>query len=487
MKEQGVRSIELRAAPHNDDVEFGVLGCVLLDNRTLHKVTRTLGDQDFYRQNARATFRAMRALHMMEMQITPLTLADYLSTTRDFALFGRDMTSAIKFFSSLPRYGVVPAILDDSLRIVRDLARVRRLQTLTYQIHEEAFSATRGDLEGWLADKSAALAEALRTRDDDDSTVSYGDAIDAFVDEYTDLERGQGSGDGMRCGIEEIDRLVGGFHQGRSIVLAGLSKQGKSKLAQQIGDGLALSDSAPAVEWYSVEMPAKDMARRAVSREGGIYETILQRPQRYNAANDTTHQRRFAAALDRLEPIRNTVRVHYQARPRLADIILNTEQRLADLEAEASRLSLEERRPLVIIVDYLQRVDAGFSGSSAEYNNVSEASKALTGLAIEKNVCVICVAHFNREAAKTGSIPSPSQMRGSGAIEQDFAVSLVYHRPFWDRKGDDDESKRLRRFAIVWQSLSRYEEPGVVFLDAGLGHNTFTPWIGDVPEFEHPD
>lgn len=484
--------MDIRPAPHNDKLENYILGMILWDARYWTQVDNTLEEDDFYRPANRKFFRLLRRMSADGLTLNHHTIHDMIQS-KDASLVDKWAEweyEAKHYISNTLNTDFEPLTFSELLVMVRNYGRQRRLIAELRKVLDAAHETQALDTDDLFTGAAARFAAALRTKRSSGYTTLR-EAGDVWAAEYEAREQGT-TEEGMRTTLPALDELLGGWHTGRSIVIAGLSKMGKTKFTAQVVLDLVQRHGC-AVDWYSVEMTSTTMAQRAISYQGAIRESTLRRPLRivggevvYSAARDMEHQRRLIGARVSLRQIGELIRFYNESKPRLADILLNSDARLAELQAEAHEQGWAAPRKLIVVVDYIQRVDAGAHGSSAEYQNVTEASQQLTGAAIEKGFLGLYVSHFNRGGAKKGKgeLPSPSDMRGSGAIEQDCDACLIVHRPFWDDKGMDDEAKRRKRLCVVWQSISRHTEPGTIHLEADLDANSFTDWDGDIPPYE---
>jgi len=478
--------------PANIELENYVLGRVIWDARLWSKVEACLDPEDFKHDANRRLYRLLKRLADHGLELSRPVIQDAIYSSKDDMLIEQSNVwewQAKNYLGLAQREDHKAASFDDLLVILSNYGRQRRLILELQEVLQAAQSTAAHHTEDLFAAAAARFAAVLRTKRSA-SYTTLREAEQKWALEYEERELGNVD-EGMRTGLVDLDELLGGWHTGRSIVIAGLSKMGKTKFTAQVVLDLVQGYGC-AVDWYSVEMTATTMAQRAVSYRGTLRESTLRRPLRivggevqYSARRDMDHQRELLKSRVAIQQIGELIRFYNSPKPRLQDILLNTDARLAELQAEAHEQGHEPRK-LIVVVDYIQRVDAGFSGSSAEYQNVTEASQQLTGSAIEKGFLGLYVSHFNRGGAKKGAgvLPSPSDMRGSGAIEQDCDACLVVHRPFWDEKGNEPEDKKRRRLTVVWQSISRHTEPGTVHLDADLDCNTFTRWDGEIPPYE---
>lgn len=475
--------------PHSDDAERAVLGAIMRDPRTLSTARRILETNAFWRDSHRIIWRALCELDDAGKgaQIDTITVADALMARGQLDKAGGDQyiknsidydaSGGINYLERADRlvrpdlaHGRTSSI-EFYCEIVARYARQRAfISTASAAAQRAALLPITADVDEFFADSAREIARAtsqLRSS----NYVTFGDALAGWFDDYGELESG-GAPCGMSSGLDEVDDLLGGFHAGRSIMIAGLSKMGKTKFTAQVVLGLAINNDV-AVDWYTVEMPPKSMARRAVSLKSGLSETVLANPQKHGADKNLAHQRALIRALADLNSLGESIRFYTDAKPRLKDILLNTDARLAELQGS---------KPLIVVVDYIQRVDAGHSGSNMEYMNTTDASQQLTGAAIEKGFLGLYVSHFSRSGAKRRGLPKPSDARGSGAIEQDCDHFLVVHRPFWE---SDDEL--MQQFTVVWQALNRHGATGCRYLQAQLELNKFYRWTHAIPEYRSGD
>lgn len=468
----------LKTPPHNDKADAAILAAVLLDNRVMTKVHARMEREDFFREKHRHIWDVMVDLHHAgKGDIDVITICDELSRRGLLdAIADRDERGKLiqgpNVLARLTQNLSHPGGVDGHMEVSRAYGRARKLLRMMPPLVEQAYHLSR-PIDEIMEDINNVMSQCADTSQGS-KYETFGDVYDAFMADYGLREDGKVEM-GMLCGLPAIDALVGGWHTGRSTCVAGLSKMGKTKLAKFITMGIARRNNV-VVDWYSAEMPSNDMMRRIVSYAGGITEDILRDPYKYRAFNDQAHQARVVEAGAVLYDLRDKVRFYKDAKPRLKDILLNVDARKA---------ALKPGQKLMVVVDYIQRVDAGHTGQGAEYNNTTAASVELTGNAIEKDFCLLNVCHFNRTAANRKGIPLPSDARGSGAIEQDHDHFIVAHRPFLNKSGD--EFTDARKFMLLWHCLNRHGEPGNAMLESDLGRNSFRRWDGDIPKFDRED
>lgn len=478
--------LTIRVQPHSDERELFVLGSVMKDDKKWHKI-KGLRRDDFWRESHRIIFDILIKIKKSGGTIDEVTVFDELCAAEQGAnlrlTFEEASRAAIKGLPHLLDENFEPLKFDAHVELLKNYGQLRRVLYELHHSSDRLYETGASEVPAVIAEEAARIGAVMRRDGAASGYQTLRDAADEWLAEYEALES-NGRPAGMDCGLPALDELVGGWHEGQSVLIAGLSKMGKTKFTAQVVLELVARHGC-AVEWYSVEMRSSMMAQRAISYVGGIFESRLRDPGKYNNINDEHHQARLIKAKAIIYELGDKIRFYNKPKPKLDEILTNTEARLSELDAEAVARGYAKRRPLIVVVDYIQRVDAGFGGQSAEYQNVTEASQQLTGAAIEKGFLGLYVSHFSRKGASRGpgELPKPSDMRGSGAIEQDCDKCLVVHRPYWDEPGNDDEAARLRAFTVAWLSLNRHGSPGTAHLEADLDANRFNAWEGEIPDY----
>jgi replicative DNA helicase len=398
---------QLRIPPHSIEAESSVLGGLLLDNQAWDRVGDLLTDGDFYRYEHRLVYAAVGAL------INASKPADVITVFEQLQNLGKaEEIGGLAYLNSLAQYVPSASNIRRYAEIVRERSILRKLVSASDEIATNAFNP-----QGKAVDKILDEAEQkIFNIGEEGSRMKQGfQGMDSLVVEL--LDRVQEMADnpnditGVPTGFYDLDRMTSGFQAGDMIVLAARPSMGKTALAINIAEHVALNEGLP-VAVFSMEMGASQLAVRIVGSIGRIDQTHL----RTGKLTDDEWPRLTEA----IEKLRN-VSLHIDETPGLTT---------SELRANARRLARQCGKLGLIVVDYLQLMSV--SSSMSEENRataVGEISRGLKMLAKELQCPVIALSQLSRGVeARTDKRPMMSDLRESGAIEQDADVIMFIYR-----------------------------------------------------------
>ncbi len=399
------------APPHSIESEQGVLGAVLLSDRPMYQyvVEFQLKPDDFYRERHRVVFGAMIELYSESEPIDVLTVTEHLRARAQLEAAGGqagidELTAAVPAVGNLRRYG----------EIVKEMSLMRRLLQATYEIQASVHG--RELLPKEIVEQAErAMLEVAH----DDSTKAFATAgaiIEHEVDVWHQLSLDGKAMTGTPSGFTELDTITGGFQPGNLIVVAARPSMGKSALVTNIAENVALHPTNPMpVALFSLEMSEGELAQRFVASQSSIEGDDL----RKGRLKDERKWKKVLEAASR-----------YDAAPLFIDD--SSDIGVLEIRAKARRLHQQMQADYkglgLVIVDYLQlmRPD-GRTDNRVE--QVSQMSRGLKILARELNVPVIALSQLSRGVeSRTDKRPMLSDLRESGAIEQDADVCIFIYR-----------------------------------------------------------
>jgi replicative DNA helicase len=398
---------QLRIPPHSIEAESSVLGGLLLDNGAWDRVGDLLVDSDFYRYEHRLIYAAIGGL------VNATKPADVITVYEQLQGLGKaEEIGGLAYLNSLAQYVPSASNIRRYAEIVRERSILRKLVSASDEIATAAFNT-----QGKAVDKILDEAEQkIFNIGEEGSRMKQGfQAMDSLVVQL--LDRVQEMADnpnditGVPTGFYDLDRLTSGFQAGDMIVLAARPSMGKTALAINIAEHVALHEGLP-VAVFSMEMGASQLAVRIVGSIGRIDQMHL----RTGKLTDDEWPRLTEA----IEKLRN-VSLHIDETPGLTT---------SELRANARRLARQCGQLGLIVVDYLQLMSV--SSSMSEENRataVGEISRGLKMLAKELKCPVIALSQLSRGVeSRTDKRPMMSDLRESGAIEQDADVIMFIYR-----------------------------------------------------------
>lgn len=399
---------QLRVPPHSIEAESSVLGGLLLDNGAWDRVGDILNEGDFYRYEHKLVFTAIAGL------INASKPADVITVYESLQSLGKaDDVGGLAYLNSLAQYVPSAANIRRYGEIVRERAILRKLISASDEIATAAFAPKGTPVEKILDEAEQKIfkigEEGSRNKQGFHSmeslVVQLLDRVQEMADNPSDIT-------GVPTGFYDFDRMTSGMQAGDLIILAARPSMGKTSLAINIAEHVALHEQLP-VAVFSMEMGAAQLAVRIVGSIGRIDQGHL----RTGRLTDDEWPRLTEA----IEKLRN-VQLHIDETPGLT---------VSELRANARRLARQCGGKLgLIVVDYLQLMSV--SGGMSDENRataVGEISRGLKMLAKELGCPLIALSQLSRAVEqRTDKRPMMSDLRESGAIEQDADVIMFIYR-----------------------------------------------------------
>lgn len=398
----------LRVPPHSIEAEQSVLGGLLLDNGAWDRAGDLLQETDFYRFEHKAIYGVIGSL------INANKPADVITVFEQLQSLGKaDECGGLVYLNALAQSVPSAANLRRYAEIVRERAILRKLIEASDEIATNAFNP-QGRAVSQILDEAEGKIfkigeEGSRTKQ---GFQSMDHLVMQLIDRVTELaENGAEEVTGVRTGFYDMDRMTAGLQPGDLIVLAARPSMGKTAFALNIAEHVAVNEGLPAVV-FSMEMGASQLALRMVGSLGRIDQQHL----RTGALRDDEWGR-LTEAVDKL----SKASVFIDETPALNP---------AELRARARRQARQCGKLGLIVIDYLQLMSG--TASSNEENRatvIGEISRGLKALAKELQCPVIALSQLNRSVeTRTDKRPMMSDLRESGAIEQDADVIMFIYR-----------------------------------------------------------
>ena len=398
---------QLRIPPHSLEAESSVLGGLLLDNSAWDRVGDLLSDSDFYRYEHRLVYTAVSAL------VNANRAADVITVFENLQSQGKaEEIGGLAYLNSLAQYVPSAANIRRYAEIVRERAILRKLVSVSDEIATSALNTNGRPVPNILDEAEQKIfnigEEGSRMRQ---GFQSMGNLVVELRDRGDEMSQNPNDITGGPPGYFDLDRMTSGMQAGDLIVLAARPSMGKTALAINIAENVALKEGLP-VAVFSMEMGASQLAIRIVGSIGRIDQGRL----RTGKLQDEEWPR-LAEAVERLR----TVSLSIDETPGLTP---------SELRASARRLARNCGKLGLVVVDYLQLM-SGSSGSDGDNRatELGEISRGLKMLAKELQCPVIALSQLNRGVEqRTDKRPMMSDLRESGAIEQDADVIMFIYR-----------------------------------------------------------
>jgi replicative DNA helicase len=402
---------DLSLPPHSIQAEEAVLGSVLKNPASIVRVSDFLKPEDFYQQRNRHVFRAMVSLFADGQPIDYHSTADRLEQQGTY-----DASGGLLYLSELNLATPSAAHIEHYGRIVERTSIMRQLIAKAQTIAEIAY---RDNLDpDTVLEKAEQLilsvAEKRVTRD----FRSLEDVLAQYMEQLEALQDGENTRYGIPTGYTDLDKLLGGFQRTDLIILAARTSVGKTSFALNLAVNAAVKQNAT-VAVFSLEMSAEQLASRLLSMESGVDS-----PRIRSANLNEQESRKLDAAMN-----------HLARAPIWVDDTPSIP--IMELRSKARRLAAEHTLDM-IVVDYLQLIAS--EGGESRVQELGQISRALKALARELRVPVIALSQLSRAVEqRSPHIPQLSDLRESGALEQDADVVLFIYR---DEKYNPDSEKK---------------------------------------------
>ncbi|MGY8525242.1 replicative DNA helicase [Paracidovorax citrulli] len=397
----------LKVPPHSIEAEQSVLGGLLLDNAAWDRIADFLSEADFYRFDHRVIFQSIARL------ISDTKPADVITVYEMLQVAGKaEEVGGLAYLNSLAQNTPSAANIRRYAEIVRERSVLRKLVTVADDIATAAFAPKGREVRELLDEaESKVFAIAEEGSRGQKGFQEIQPLLTQVVERIDELYHRDSTTDvtGVPTGFIDLDRMTSGMQPGDLVIVAGRPSMGKTAFSLNIGEHVAVEQGLP-VAVFSMEMAGTQLAMRMLGSVGRLDQ----------------HRLRTGRLLDEDWP-RLT---HAIQRMNDAQLFIDETPALnpMELRARSRRLARQCGQLGLIIIDYLQLM-SGSGGGENRATEISEISRSLKGLAKELNCPVIALSQLNRSLEqRPNKRPVMSDLRESGAIEQDADVILFIYR-----------------------------------------------------------
>ena len=433
--------------PHSVEAEQAVLGSMLIDDRCIPDVVARLTPDDFYLRQNRELYQVLFTMFNRFETIDPVTVLDRMKQAGVY-----DENTSVAYLRQLMEITPTAANVMEYVSIVADKALLRRV------------GETAGELEEMVRSESGTAQQILEAAEQRIYAIRQGRSAQGMTHIATVMsqvwetikERQENGAEfpGISTGLIDLDRRISGLNNSDLLILAARPGMGKTSLALNIGLE-AGKHSGKSVAIFSLEMSREQLAMRLISNEAFVDNKKLVTGRLNDEDWDKVAM--AAAALGR-------AKILIDDNPSLS---------VADMNAKCRRVD----NLGLVVIDYLQLMQS--AGGKQRYSGenrqqvVSDISRALKIMAKELNVPVVCLSQLSRgPESRQDKRPMLSDLRESGAIEQDAdIVMFIYRDDYYDAESDD------KNVAEIILAKNRHGATGTVELQ----------WIGQYTTFSSRD
>ena len=411
--------------PQALDIEKVVLGALMIDSDAFTVVSEMIRPETFYDPRHQKIYGAIQALNLHEKPVDIMTVAEELKRSGELEEVGGPA-----YIVELSSHVASSAHIEYHGRILAQKFLARQLIQFASMIETEAFDETI-DVDELMQRAEGSLFELSQKNMAQEYTQ-----IDSIVKQAHELllkaAQNQESGGltGISTGFTQLDKITAGWQPSDLVIIAGRPAMGKTSFALSLAKNIAIDSRVP-VAFFSLEMNNVQLVNRLLSNVCSISGSKI-----LSGQLDPSDWERFDNNIRKMEG----APIYVDDTPGLS---------VFELRTKARRL-VREHGIKVLMVDYLQLMNANGMRFSSRQEEVSTISRSLKGLAKELNIPVLALSQLNRTVEQRDGIegkrPQLSDLRESGAIEQDADLVLFVHRPeyyriFQDEKGNDLHGK----------------------------------------------
>jgi len=448
-----------RSLPHNLEAERAVLGACLIRPDAIDEVLGILEPAHFYRDAHRRMWGHMRRLALRRITTDLVTVKEALVTANELDQVGGPVYLA-SLVDGVPRSTNVGSYAG----IVRQKAQLRATIAAANRLLERAYQAD-GDPADVINEAERALCE-IATNSDGGGFKRLSETLPKVLDQAEAWTKSPGGITGLRTGLRALDAMTRGLQPANLIVVAARPSMGKSALVQ--GIERAVAGAGHTVGAFSLEMSVEEHAIRAVTSEGRVDGHRLQRGRL-----SEVEYGRFSHALGTLEPLPLFV----DDSPFLT---------VFDIRSRARRLKAEHGLSL-LTVDYAQLIESHERGENRNLE-LSKITRTLKAIAKELEIPVIALSQLSRDLEKRiDKRPQMSDLRESGALEQDADLILFIYRPEKYAEQPAGEFAQMdpdeyRRYAELILAKQRNGPIGTIPARWTAEYTTFSDWNADASQ-----
>jgi replicative DNA helicase len=424
-----------RPLPNNLEAERSILGAILLDNNALNTAIEALKAEDFFLPQHRHVFQQMITLGEAQHAIDLVTLTEELHRVGELEAAGgapylASLTDGVARVSNVEHYA----------RIVKEKAVLRNLIHTTHNIQQRAFEAEEGAdsiLDGAESSIFALAEDRVKS-----GLVPIKEIVHESFDRLEKIFREGKSITGISTGYGELDKLLSGLQPSELIILAARPSQGKTAMALNFAENIAIRGGLP-VAIFSLEMSKESLLQRLVA---SVAQVDAHKFRTGHLSREDW--KRMTEALGRISNA-----------PLWVDDAGSTS--VLEIGAKARRVKREKGLSL-LVVDYLQLI-TGRGRFNSRQEEVASISRGLKGLAKELQIPVLVLSQLTRAPERDERGPQLSDLRESGAIEQDADVVMFIYRPNFFNMNATPEERDMADILIAKQRNGPTDKVKFVF------------------------
>jgi len=426
--------------PQAPELERAVLGALMIESDAYARVSEVLKPESFYEVRNQKVYQAIQMLAFNEDPIDILTVTEQLRTMGELENIGGPL-----YISQLAGSMVSSAHIEKHAKIIAQKSLARQLITFSSEVQADAFDDTR-DVDDLMQNAEAELFKISQQNLRKDY-VQISSVVEQAVEQLKKAAANQTGLTGLASGYFDLDKMTSGWQKSDLIIIAARPAMGKTAFVLSMAKNIAVNNKQP-IALFSLEMSNVQLVNRLISNVCEISGDKIKSGQLVKEE---------WAMLDYHIKELSEAPLYIDDTPSLS---------IFELRTKARRL-VREHDIQMIIIDYLQLMNGGATYGNRQ-EEVSNISRSLKGLAKELNIPIIALSQLNRGVENREGIeakrPQLSDLRESGAIEQDADIVCFIHRPEYYRIFEDDKGHDLRGMAAIIVAKHRNGAVGDVWL-----------------------
>ena len=414
-----------KVPPQSPELEKAVLGAILIQSSAIYDITNIIQPQSFYIPAHQTIYAAMRSLMQAEKPIDTITVSEELSSKNQLEEVG-----GLPYLIELTELIGTAAHLEYHARIVQQKYIQRELIKASTEIQKLSYDETKDvdELISFAEGEIFQISEGMVKKE----LVKIGDVMEAAKKSIEKAAESKGSYRGVPSGFTDLDRLTSGWQPSDLIIIAARPSMGKTAFVLSMARNMAVEYQKPVV-FFSLEMSSLQLVNRLIAAEIEISGEKIR--------NGDLTEEEWQCFESRLHKL-GSAPLYIDDTPAIS---------VFELRAKCRRQARSKEGLGIIIIDYLQLMTSGVDSKGSREQEVSNISRSLKAIAKELNVPIIALSQLNRsvETRSNDKRPQLSDLRESGAIEQDADIVAFIHRPEYYGIKEDEDGISTRGLATI--------------------------------------
>lgn len=414
-------TLNSKVPPQAIAIEEGVLGALMLDSAALYNAIETLHVEYFYKPEHQLIYKAIYKLFEQSQPVDMLTVVERLRLDGELESAGGAYA-----VSKLTENVISGAHIEYYIRVLSERFIQREMIRISTETIKDAYDESTDVVN--LLDQTEQRLMEINDKNFRSDYKPMGDYVGLAMSQIDEAGKNTTGLSGLETGFMDLDRMTAGFHPGTLIILAARPAMGKTACALSMARNMAV-DFKKAVAFFSLEMSGTELAMRLLMSEARLPGDKLKKGRL--AAYE---KEQLASAAQRLKAASNR-------------LLIDDTPQLTIFELRAKARRLKQRYDIqMIFIDYLQLMSGGASDNrnGNREQEVSMISRQLKALSKELNIPVLAMSQLSRAVeGRTGNKPQLSDLRESGAIEQDADIVVFIYRPEYYHIDNDDRGSTI--------------------------------------------